>query len=304
MNITQLQYLISAAQFGSFTKAASVHHLTVPTISQSIRQLEEEMDTIIFHRTKKGVALTAEGELVLKHAAAILKNIESMQHELLTLKEDHIESITIATIPGFVPQVVQGTLELMQSYPALKVQMIEGDTQTVMKHVQDGYANMGLLSYSKSQQNSSFEWAPLVDGNAVIIMNTSSPLRYFKTISPQILENEVFVLYKDEHIENIAHYLMSASAGNRISLITNNTDALVQMVVKGNAITIAPDFIVNALSSTYKEQLVTVPIEQLSSDNKAILGRITKVNEPVPKMVEEFTTRLTDRVNHISHQMD
>ncbi|WP_426334862.1 LysR family transcriptional regulator [Paenibacillus silvae] len=300
MNITQLQYLISAAQFGSFTKAASVHHLTVPTISQSIRQLEEEMDTIIFHRTKKGVAPTVEGELVLKYAAAILKNIDSMQHELLILKEDHMESITIATIPGFVPQVVQATLELMQSYPTLKVQMIEGDTHTVIKHVQDGYANMGLLSYSKSQQNSSLEWVPIVDGNAVIVMSISSPLRYFKTISPEALENEAFVLYKDEHIENIAHYLMSASAGNRISLITNNTDALVQMVVKGNAITIAPDFIVNTLSSTYKEQLVTVPIEQLSSDNKAILGRITKVNEPVPKMVEEFTTRLTDRVHHIN----
>lgn len=73
MNISQLQYLISAAQFGSFTKAASVHHLTVPTISQSIKQLEEEMDTIIFHRTKKGVSPTTEGELILKHAAAILK---------------------------------------------------------------------------------------------------------------------------------------------------------------------------------------------------------------------------------------
>ncbi|WP_342569954.1 LysR family transcriptional regulator [Paenibacillus sp. FSL R5-0749] len=304
MNISQLQYLISAAQFGSFTKAASVHHLTVPTISQSIKQLEEEMDTIIFHRTKKGVSPTTEGELILKHAAAILKNIDSMQHELLMLKEDHMESITIATIPGFVPQVVQATLELMQSYPALKVQMIEGDTQTVMKQVQEGYANMGLLSYSKSQQNSTFEWVPIVEGSAVIIMNTSSPLRYFKMISPEILENEVFVLYKDEHIENIAHDLMSASAGNRISLITNNTDALGQMVVKGNAITIAPDFIVNALASTYKEQLVTVPIQQLSSDNKPILGRITKVNEPIPIMVEEFTARLTDLVNHISPQMN
>lgn len=53
MNISQLQYLMSAASLGSFTKAASVHHLTVPTISQSIKQLEDEMDTVIFHRTKR-----------------------------------------------------------------------------------------------------------------------------------------------------------------------------------------------------------------------------------------------------------
>lgn len=53
MNISQLQYLLSAAQWGSFTKAANVHHLTVPTISQSIKQLEDELNTVIFHRTKK-----------------------------------------------------------------------------------------------------------------------------------------------------------------------------------------------------------------------------------------------------------
>lgn len=138
MNISQLQYLMSAASLGSFTKAASVHHLTVPTISQSIKQLEDEMDTVIFHRTKKGVAPTKEGVLILQHAAAILKNIESMHTELSGLKEEHVESITISTIPGLVHQVVQATLELMIKSPFLKVQMIEGDTESVMKHVQEG----------------------------------------------------------------------------------------------------------------------------------------------------------------------
>ncbi|WP_253298915.1 hypothetical protein [Paenibacillus barcinonensis] len=71
------------------------------------------------------------------HAREAIREILSMD----------AQRIMIATTPGFVPQVVQSTLELMQSYPALKVQMIEGDTQTVMKHVQDGYANMGLLSF-------------------------------------------------------------------------------------------------------------------------------------------------------------
>ncbi|MBD8837042.1 LysR family transcriptional regulator [Paenibacillus sp. CFBP 13594] len=297
MNISQLQYLLSAAQWGSFTKAASVHHLTVPTISQSIKQLEEEMDTVIFYRTKKGVVPTAEGELILQHAAAVLKNIENMQSALLSFKDKSLEYITISTIPGFVPQVVQTMLELMDTYPTLKVQMIEGDTLTVMKHVQEGYAHMGLLSYNKSQRDNLFEWVPIVEGNAVLIMNNRSSLRFFKTISPEDLHNEVFVLYKDEHIENIAHTLMSTNLTNRIALITNNIDALCQMIVYGNAITIAPDFILNALSSTYREQFVTVPLQQFSSE-KAILGRITRTDEPLSNMVEEFTTKLANLVQN------
>ncbi|WP_338551313.1 LysR family transcriptional regulator [Paenibacillus sp. KS-LC4] len=300
MNITQLQYLISTARFGSFTKAASAHHMTVPTISQSIKQLEDEMNTVIFHRTKKGVVPTKEGELILRHAAAILNNIDVMQNELLNLKEDYVESITLSTIPGLVPQVVQATLELMHKYPTLKVQMIEGDTQTIMKQVYEGYASMGLISYSKSQVNSSFEWFPIVEGTAVLIMNTKSHLRFSKMISPEDLDNQVFVLYKDEHIENIAHNLMSINPTNRIALITNNMEALCQMVVKGNAITIAPDFIVKALSSIYQENLVTVPLKQFYLD-KAILGRITRANEPVSKMVEEFTRQLSSRVEYFGN---
>ena len=297
MNISQLQYLISAARWGSFTKAANVHHLTVPTISQSIKQLEEELNTVIFHRTKRGVFPTAEGELILQHAAAVLKNIEHMQGALLTLKEESLESITISSIPGFVPQVVQTMLELMKTYPTLRVQMIEGDTQKVMKDVQEGHASMGLLSYPKSQRNTLFDWVPIVEGDAVLIMNTRSPLRFFKTISPEDLHNEVFVLYKDEQIETIAHTLMSANHTNRIALITNNMDALCQMIVYGNAITIAPDFILNALSSIYLEQLVTVPLQQFSAE-KAVLGRITRTDEPISRMVEEFTAKLTNLVQN------
>ncbi|MEK3904762.1 LysR family transcriptional regulator [Paenibacillus sp. FSL R7-0179] len=296
MNISQLQYLMSAASLGSFTKAASVHHLTVPTISQSIKQLEDEMDTVIFQRTKKGVVPTKEGVLILQHAAAILKNIESMYTELSGLKEEHVESITISTIPGLVHQVVQATLELMVKSPFLKVQMIEGDTESVMKHVQEGEANMGILSYSHAQRNAVFEWLPLAEGTAVLIVNTASPLRYYTTITPEDLKNEVFVLYKDEHIGKIAGYLMSAHASNRIALVTNNTDALCQMVVKANAITIAPDFIVNALSSVYREHLVTIPLQQLTLD-QAILGRITLAGEPVPARVKEFTAKLIGYVD-------
>ncbi|WP_238651935.1 LysR family transcriptional regulator [Paenibacillus piscarius] len=296
MNISQLQYLLSAASLGSFTKAAEAHHMTVPTISQAIRQLEDEMGAVIFHRTKKGVTPTKEGALILQHSAAMLKNLEQMQNRLASLKEEQVDSLTISAIPVFVPQVVQVMLELMQKYPTLKVQMIEGDTQTVLKQVQEGSSDLGLIAYSISQQDAAFDWVPIVEGNAVLIMNTSSPLRFYRTISPDDLENEVFVLYKDEHIGKIARNLMAAHPTNRIALVTNNTETLCQMVVKGDAVTIAPDFIMNALPQIYREHIVSVPLQQLSHD-KAILGIITRSGGQVPKITEAFTAKLKELVN-------
>ncbi|MEK4106848.1 LysR family transcriptional regulator [Paenibacillus sp. FSL R10-2791] len=294
MNITQLQYLISAANYGTFTKAASVHHLTVPTISQSVRQLEDELDTVIFHRTKKGITPTKEGQLILQHSVSILKSVEIMKRELSLLKEESSENIIISTIPGMVPQVVQTTIEFAKRYPLLNVQMLEGDTETVQSHLNEGYASMGLVTYSSEQQkDASFDWMPLIEGKAVLIVNKNSPLRFLNSVTADNLRDEVFVLYKDEFIESIAHGLISAHPTNRIALSTNNMDALYQMVVKGDTITIGPDFIIHSFPSSYQKQLVTIPLKQYNSE-PVVLGRITRKQEQATKMVEEFTSRLTE----------
>jgi DNA-binding transcriptional LysR family regulator len=294
MNIIQLQYLITAATYGSFTKAASVHHMTVPTISQSIKQLEGELDTVIFHRTKKGIVATKEGELILKHAASIVRSVDLMKRELSLLKEEYCENIIISTIPGLVPLVVQATIEFAQKYPLLNVQMIEGDTQTVMNHVNEGDASMGLLSYSSNhQQDNSLEWLPIIQGKAALIVSKNSSLCVLNTISAEDIKNEAFVLYKDEDIEHIAQQLLDEQPSNRIALSTNNIEALYQMVVRGNTITIAPDFITKFLRESDQEHLVTIPLQQYQTED-VILGRITRKNEQTSRIVNEFTDRLME----------
>ncbi|MGG0821776.1 LysR family transcriptional regulator [Paenibacillus turicensis] len=294
MNIIQLQYLITAATYGSFTKAASVHHMTVPTISQSIKQLEGEVDTIIFHRTKKGIVATKEGELILQHAASIVRSVDLMKHELSLLKEEYCENIIISTIPGLVPLVVQATIEFAQKYPLLNVQMIEGDTQTVMNHVNEGDASIGLFSYSSNQQqDNSLEWLPIIQGKAALIVSKNSSLCVLNTISAEDVKNEVFVLYKDEDIEHIAQQMLDEQPSNRIALSTNNIEALYQMVVRGNTITIAPDFITKFLRESDQEQLVTIPLQQYQMED-VILGRITRKNEQTSRIVNEFTARLME----------
>ncbi|MBP1905183.1 DNA-binding transcriptional LysR family regulator [Paenibacillus turicensis] len=294
MNIIQLQYLITAATYGSFTKAASIHHMTVPTISQSIKQLEGELDTAIFHRTKKGIVATKEGELILQHAASILRSVDMMKHELSQLKEEYCENIIISTIPGLVPLVVQATIEFAQKYPLLNVQMIEGDTQTVMNHVNEGYASMGFLSYSSNQQqDNSLEWLSIIKGKAALIVSKNSSLCVLNTISAEDIKNEVFVLYKDEDVEQLAQQFLDEQPSNRIALSTNNIEAIYQMVVRGNTITIAPDFITKFLRETDQEQLVTIPLQKYQTED-VILGRITRKNEQPSRMINEFTARLME----------
>jgi len=294
MNLTQLYYLVTAASYGSFTRAASVHHMTVPTISQSIRQLEEELDTVIFHRTKKGIAVTKEGEVILRHVSSVLKSLDVMKQELAQLKGERAEQFIISTIPGMVSQVVQATIEFAEQYPWLNVQMIEGDTQTVMQQVKDGYASMGFVSYSAKQQlDPALEWTPIIQGKAVLIASKGSALSVLRTVSAEDIKNEVFVLFNDEDIERIAQSLIAEHPSNRIALSTNNMEALYQMVVRGKAVTIGPDFIIRALPPDRQEQLVTIPLAKYQTE-PVILGRITRIKDRTARLTEAFTARLAE----------
>ncbi len=87
MDIRQLQYLAALAREKHFTRAAQACNVTQPTLSERIRQLEEELGVAIVERGQRFHGFTAEGERVLKWAQVILDNWSAMRQEIGQLRE-------------------------------------------------------------------------------------------------------------------------------------------------------------------------------------------------------------------------
>ncbi len=102
MDIRQLQYLAALARERHFTRAAEACHVTQPTLSGRIRQLELELEVPIVERGQRYRGLTPEGERVLKWAHVILKNWQAMQEELSHLK-DHDAGLKGRVAVGGIP---------------------------------------------------------------------------------------------------------------------------------------------------------------------------------------------------------
>src|SRR5678816_2878759 len=94
MDIRQLQYLVALAREKHFTRAAQACHVTQPTVSGRIRQLEQELGVPTVERGQRFHGLTPEGERVLTWANAILDNWESLQREIVGLRN------TLGTLSG------------------------------------------------------------------------------------------------------------------------------------------------------------------------------------------------------------
>ncbi|MGE7635391.1 LysR substrate-binding domain-containing protein [Bacillus paramycoides] len=291
MNIIQLQYLVDVGELGSITEAAKKNGMTVPAISISISQLETELEVSLFSRSRKGVIPTTEGKKVIQHAITILKTVDKMKYDISLSKNIKHGNIIIATIPGLVRQVINTTLEFRKIYPYINVQMVEGDTTVVLDHVKNGHADMGFVSFGTNNHDETLRWEPVMRDEAVLVVPKSSALQFNNSISNDDIKNETIVLYNDPYVKIIAEKLFLDDLTNRIALISNNLEALLQMVVHGNAITIATNYIVHSLPSHIRNKIITISINEHTTLSN-YLWRLTRKNAEVSNLIEQFTSNL------------
>lgn len=291
MNIAQLQYLVDVGELGSFTNAAKKNYMTVPAISQSINQLEAELDVTLFLRLRKGTIPTIEGKKVIQNAVTILKTVEKMKNEIDLLKSGNQGNIVIATIPGVSSQVISTIIEFRKNFPFVNIEMIEGDSTLVLNQVKNSHADIGFLSSSICNREESLIWEPVMQGECILVANKNYPLRFKKSISGNELGDEMIVLYDDPYLKKIAKDLLPENSFNRIALFTNNIEGLFQMVVYENAVTIGADYIVNSLPAHIRDEVITIPLNKYKT-TPYYLWKIARKNEKVSEIIEQFTHQL------------
>src|SRR5262245_59397553 len=106
MDIRQLQYLVALAREKHFTRAAQACHVSQPTLSGRIRQLEQELGVPIVERGQRFHGFTPDGERVLRWAQTILENWASLQHEIESLRNTSgtlSGHLSVGVIPSALP---------------------------------------------------------------------------------------------------------------------------------------------------------------------------------------------------------
>ena len=85
MTLQQLRYATAVADTGTISRAAQQFFIAQPSLTNAIRELEQEVGLTIFHRTNRGVALTPEGEEFLGYARQVLAQMELIEEKLSRL---------------------------------------------------------------------------------------------------------------------------------------------------------------------------------------------------------------------------
>lgn len=147
INLEYYKIFYYVAKSGSITLAAEELSLSQPAVSQSIRNLERQLNLTLFVRMKKGVRLTREGELLFSYVARGYEAIRQGEQKVRELLDLNLGQIHIGASDMTLQFYLLPWLERFhRKYPNIKVTVTNAPTPETIRHLQDGRIDFGVVS--------------------------------------------------------------------------------------------------------------------------------------------------------------
>ncbi|MBB6453679.1 DNA-binding transcriptional LysR family regulator [Salirhabdus euzebyi] len=168
MNLEHLKVFYTAATKKNFSETAKILHLSQPSVSLQIRQLEDHLNIKLFERTTKKISLTPAGELLFQNADKILKLVNQAEKEIELLSESvHGELLVGAsrTIGEHVLPYVLG--QYIKEYPQVNIRLRILNSQNIIEHLKNKEINIGFIESMISYPD--FVQKPFLEDELVLI---------------------------------------------------------------------------------------------------------------------------------------
>lgn len=147
MTITQLQYVLAVAEYKNFTLAAEKSFVTQPTLSMQVQKLEDELDILIFDRSKKPISITEVGQKIVSQAKNIVNEAGRIKDIVDQDKGFIGGDFTLGIIPTVMPTLLPMFLRtFINKYPKVNLIIKEQSTESIIKNIRDGHLDAAIAA--------------------------------------------------------------------------------------------------------------------------------------------------------------
>ena len=146
MEIRVLRYFLAIAREGSITNAANFLHVTQPTLSRQIKDLEDELGKKLFVRGSHNMSLTREGIIFYKRAEKIISMVDKTEAEFKTMEDSIAGDIYIGGGETEAIKLIAEVIsELRENYPNIHYHLYSGNAFDVTERIDCGLLDFGIL---------------------------------------------------------------------------------------------------------------------------------------------------------------
>ena len=194
MELRVLQYFLAVAREQNISAAAQSLHLTQPTLSRQLKELEEELGKQLLIRGNRKLTLTEEGMLLRKRAEEILELVDRTEKEVTQANTTISGDIYIGTgETDGVREIARIAHQIQERYPGILFHMVSGDAVDVCDRLYKGLLDFGILLGDLDKNRYPFVELPMRDTWGVL-MRRDSPLAQQEAVSPQDLWDKPLIV--------------------------------------------------------------------------------------------------------------
>lgn len=202
MEIRVLRYFLTVVREESITKAAEVLHITQPTLSRQLSQMEEEVGVKLFHRGARRIELTNEGILLRRRAEEILQLVDKTEKELIEQEEQVEGKISIGCGEIAAVQVLPKLIKTFhEKYPRVTFDIFTATADLVKEQMDKGILDIGLLLEPVDMEKYDFIRLDVKD-KWVVLMRPDSPLAEKEFVTAKDLSELPLILPRRMNVQN------------------------------------------------------------------------------------------------------
>lgn len=250
--LRQLKFLVALAEHGSFSRAAEATHVTQPTLSAGIKELETALGATLVERGARGATLTPAGEAAVERARIVLTEAEDLVLATRAAGEPLSGPFRLGVIPTIAPFLLPRVLPaLREAFPALELFLREDLTHRLLDAIKDRRLDAALIALPYEEPG--IETMSLMEDEFLFAAPRDHRLAKVNRLTPDMLAGEPLLLLEDGHC--LRDHALSICGGGpggphgeqvRSDFAATSLHTLVQMVRSGIGATLLPKLALDA----------------------------------------------------------
>ena len=196
MELRVLRYFLEVAREENITAAAETLHITQPTLSKQLMDLEDEIGKKLFIRGKRRITLTEDGILLRKRASEIIELVKKTESELKKSDEIIVGDVYIgAAETDAMKDIAKICTNLQKKYPHIHYHLFSGNSEDVIEKLDKGLIDFGILFEPSDIKKYNYIKLPAYNTWGLLMRN-DSPLATLTNITPNTLLNVPLICSK------------------------------------------------------------------------------------------------------------
>lgn len=298
MTLQQLRYIVTIAEKGTISEAAQALFISQPSLTNALRELENELQITIFHRTNKGIIISNEGDEFLSYARQVLQQMNLLEEKYLTSKQ-HKQKFSVST--QHYSFAVNAFVDLINDYGNKSFDFTLRETQTyeIIEDVSRMKSEVGILYLSNENEKilnriinqNNLQFDELLIAKPHVFISSVHPLAYKESVKLDDLTDYPYLCFEQGDYNSFyfsEEILSTVEKEQQIKVRDRAT--LFNLAIGLNGYTISTGIISKELNG---ENIISKPLEV---DERIIVGVLTHRNRSLSRLAIAYMEALKKHI--------